>query len=136
MSYAKLAKELVIEGENEKAIEVLDRIMTELPLSQLPWDMFMPDIIEAYLLAGDREKSMELISQMKEYYGEILEYYIGLRADLMMSADYEIQTSLGYLSRVSAACNNAGVTETGTELSDMLQTIYTGYMSKMQGMGQ
>lgn len=133
LSYAKLAKALVLEGDKNRAVEVLDHVMNELPLSQLPWDMFMPDVIEAYLQAGAKDRAYDLISQMRDYYGEILGYYTGLRSDLMRAADYEIQTSLGYLSRVSTACINNDEEELGNEISDQLQLIYQEYVTKMQG---
>jgi hypothetical protein len=56
-----------------------------------------------------------------------------LRKGLMQSADYEIQTSLGYLSRVSAICINNGEEELGKDLSDYLQTVYTAYITKGEG---
>ncbi|MDZ7739259.1 MAG: DUF2723 domain-containing protein [Bacteroidales bacterium] len=55
LNYAKLARALVAEGDNERAVQVLDHIMNELPLYNLPWDNYMPDIIDAYLAAGDHE---------------------------------------------------------------------------------
>ena len=61
----------------------------------------MPDIIEGYFLAGGKEQAVRLVAEMKEYYGANLEYYTSLRPGFMQAADYEIQTSLGYLSRVS-----------------------------------
>ncbi len=135
LNYAKLAKELVKEGKNDKAIEVLDFIMTELPLDKLPWDMFMPDIIEAYFLAGGRDQALSLVAEMREYYSADLDYYTSLRPGLLRAADYEIQTSLGYLSKVSGLCINNGEEELGNDLSDYLQTIYSVYMSKIQGGG-
>lgn len=134
LSYAKLAKELAKEGENDKAVEVLDHIMEELPLSQLRWDTYMPDVIEAYFAAGASEKALALITDMKEYYSEVLGYYTGLSANLMSSANYEIQVSLGYISRVATTCNIYGQEELGRELNDMLQTIYSEYMTKMQSL--
>ncbi len=134
LSYAKLAKELAKEGESDKAVEVLDYIMEELPLSKLPWDTYMPDVIDAYFAAGALDKALSLVSGMKEYYDEVLGYYVGLRPDLMRTADYEIQVSLGYISKVSSICTRYGEDELGQELSDMLQSIYSTYMTKMQGL--
>lgn len=135
LSYARLARELVKEEKYEKALEVLDFIMAELPLDKLPWDMFMPDIIEAYFLAGDGNKAKELVAEMLTYYKGRLNYYTSLNPALMQAADYEIQLALGYLSRVSAACITNGEEELGKELSDYTQSVYSVYISKIQGAG-
>ena len=52
-NYAKLAKALAGEGKNEKAIAVLNRCMEVLPLNKIPYDPYVPDLIEAYFAAGD-----------------------------------------------------------------------------------
>ncbi len=132
LNYAKLAKALVKEGENQKAVEVLDYIMEELPLNKLQWDMYMPDIIEAYLMAGEKGSALELIADMKEYYRERLDYYVSLPAGMMQGAEYEIQTSLSYLSRVSRTCANLGEVETGDDLSNYIEEIYQAYVIKRE----
>ena len=106
--------------------------MEELPLDKLPWDMFMPDIIEGYFLAGGKEQALRLVTEMREYYSANLEYYTSLRPSLVAAAEYEIQTSLGYISRVSSICISNGEEELGNDLADYLQTIYSAYIGKTQ----
>jgi len=132
ISYSRLAKALIEEGRNERAIEVLDHIMHELPVDKLPWDMYMPDIIDAYLMAGAEEKALPMVNEMKEYYTERLEYYTALRIDFMLAAEYEIQTSLSYLSRVAGSLTRSGNSELANELNTFVQEVYSEYFKRRQ----
>ena len=64
MNYARLAKALVAEGKNEKAIEVLDYCMETLPLDKLSYDPYVADVIEAYFAAGATEKALAMSQAM------------------------------------------------------------------------
>ena len=132
LNYAKLAKALVLEGDNERAVEVLDHIMEELPLDDLPWDNYMPDIIDAYLLAGDHETALELIGEMKEYYTSNLDYYTSLPAYYMRNGEMEIQLSFGFLQRVASSCRSNGLEETAKEIDAMLQKYIAVFYSNVQ----
>ncbi|HDZ41889.1 MAG TPA: DUF2723 domain-containing protein [Bacteroidetes bacterium] len=132
LNYAKLAKSLVAQGDSDRAVKVLDHIMEKLPLSQLPWDNYMPDIIDAYLAAGDNETAHELIGAMKEYYSAELDYYTSLPVNYMRNADKEIQMPLGFIQRVVSSCRKYGLEETATEMNAMLQDYMSVYYGKMQ----
>jgi len=121
LNYAKLAKTLVMEGDNERAVKALDYIMEKLPLYNLPWDNYMPNIIDSYLLAGDHDTALELIDEMKDYYSGHLDYYTSLPAYYMKSAEMEIQMSLGFLQRVASSCRQNGLEETAAGINDMIQ---------------
>jgi hypothetical protein len=128
LNYARLAKALVKEGDLERANRALDFVMEELPLDKIPWDMYMPDIIDAYLASGASEKGTTLAAEMKEYYGERLEFYSNLPLRMMNSAEVEMQTAFSNLSRVAQSLVNYGDIEMGTELNDMVQEYYSIYI--------
>lgn len=71
-SFARLAEALVAQGDNQRAIEVLDRCMEEMPLEQLRVDDMVPYIVEAYYKAGATEKG----DQLALYVGGLLTEYI------------------------------------------------------------
>ncbi|MFP4488735.1 MAG: protein O-mannosyl-transferase family [Bacteroidales bacterium] len=121
LNYAKLARSLVAQGDNERAVEVLDHIMNVLPLSSLPWDNYMPDVIDAYLAAGGHEAGLELIEEMKEYYVPRLDYYTSLPGNYIQSAEMDIQMTLGFFQRVASSCRENGLEEKAEEINDMLQ---------------
>ncbi len=132
LNYAKLAKALVLEGDNERAVKALDHIMEQLPLENLPWDNYMPDIIDAYLMAGDHETALDLIQEMREYYSTNLDYYTSLPTYYMRSADMEIQLSLGFLQRVASSCRRNGQEEAAKAIDAIVQEYMAVYYRNVQ----
>ena len=133
LNYAKLAEALVLEGDNERAVEALDHIMEELPLSNLPWGNYMPDIINSYLLAGDLISGGELVDDMMEYYSADLDYYTSLPAYYMNRAEMDMQLALGSLQRVASSCRRNGMEEKAKQLDAMLQDYMGKYYGRSMG---
>jgi tetratricopeptide (TPR) repeat protein len=55
--FAPLARTLISEGENEKALKVLDKAMEVLPPENVPMDYSVVYIGECYFLLGAKEKA-------------------------------------------------------------------------------
>lgn len=127
LNYARLSKSLSEEGDTVRALEVLDFVMEELPLEKLPWDMFMPDIIEAYLLAGGRQKALDLSSGMEEHYRVRLDYYTSLPLKMKQMAEMEIQSALSNLNRTGQLLIQNGETERGFEINSLVQDYIQRY---------
>jgi hypothetical protein len=132
LNYARLAKALAEKGDNEKAIEVLDRCMYHLPLFNVPYDPFFPDLIDAYFQAGAIDKAEELAIAYKEYHYERLSYYLKQNPYVLSSAEYEIQTALQYTSRVANSCEKYGSLELAEEINDRLEDYYDEYIYRLQ----
>ena len=132
-NYARLSKQLSAEGKKDKAIEVLDHCLETLPVSKLSYDMFIPDLVEAYFIAGGSDKAKELSTGLSEFYFSRLEYYLRQNKNIIYSADYEIQTALQYTANVSDFCIKYGATELGNQISDKLGNYYSEYLKMQQG---
>ncbi len=132
MNYARLAKALVAEGKNEKAIEVLDYCMETLPLDKLSYDPYVADVIEAYFAAGATEKALAMSRAMAEYYYAHLNYYLEQNPYIIRSAEFEIQTAIQYTSRAAAACRLNGNTELADEINKKLEGYYTTYVNTVR----
>ncbi|TFH39305.1 MAG: DUF2723 domain-containing protein [Bacteroidia bacterium] len=132
VNYARLAKALVEEGDSERAVKALDFVMQELPLNKLPWDMYMPDIIDAYLAAGETGKAGTLAAEMRDYYGSRLEYYYDLPVNFRMAAEMEVQSALSVISRVGQSFIKYGDAETGSQINEMVQEYYSKFMGNSQ----
>jgi hypothetical protein len=132
MNYARLAKTLTEEGKNEKAISVLDKCMTELPLEKIPYDPYVADLIDSYYAAGATEKAAEMTTAFCEYYYERLDYFLKQKAYIINSAEYEIQTAIQYTSRVASSCEKYGKTDLAKGINEKLETYYANYMMKLQ----
>ena len=136
LSYARLAKELVSEGKNEKAVQVLDRCMDALPLSNIPYDPYFPDIIEGYFLAGNTDKAVNLTNDFCNNYYEQLDYYLKQDPYIVGSALYEIQLAIQLTSRIADACSDAGKTELAESINNKVTGYYTTYMNMQVPSGQ
>jgi len=132
LNHARLAKALVAEGKNEKAVEVLDRCEWLFPAGRVPYDPYSPDIIEAYFMAGNNEKAVALTKDLRDYYYERLDYYLRQSPYIISSAQYEIQTAIQYTSRVAVFCETYGETDLAEEINGRLEAYYTDYVGKQR----
>lgn len=131
-NHARLAKELASSGEKEKAMKVLDHCMETIPVEKVPYDMFIPDIIDAYYLCGATEKALKLTTGLSEYFTARLDYFFRQNQDLIESADYEIQTAIQLISRTANAAQANGFTEMAKELNNKLDGYYNNYIRMLQ----
>lgn len=136
LNYARLAKALIAEGKNEKAIETLDFCMAALPLEEITYDPYTADLIEAYFAAGATEKAVEMTNAFCEYYYERLDYYLKQKLLIVNSAEFEIQTALQYTSRVAGSCSANGKPEMGEEITKRLESYYADYVRMIQPAGR
>jgi hypothetical protein len=132
LNYARLAKALSVQGKNEKAIETLNFCMAALPLETIPYDPYMPDIIEAYFAAGATDKAVEMTKAYTDYYYKRLDYFLKQKPYIVSSAEFEIQTALQYTSRVANACTGNGKTQMGEEITKKLESYYGDYVKIIQ----
>jgi hypothetical protein len=132
MNYARLAKALIAEGKNERALEVLDYCMEMLPIEKLSYDPYVADVIEAYFAAGANEKALALCQAMTVYYYGHLDYYLKQNQYIIRSAEFEIQTAIQYTSRVANACKENGKPELSEEINKKLEDYYTSYIKIIQ----
>jgi hypothetical protein len=128
LNYAKLAKALVSEGKNEKALEVLNYCLEVLPPDKIPYDPYFPDVIEGFFVAGGTEKAVSLTHAFCDHYYEQLDYYLRQSSYIVNSAVYEIQSAIQYTSRVADACEAAGQKELADEINKKLRDYYTTYL--------
>ncbi len=85
--FARVAAAYIRRGENDKAIELLDRALEVLPTWQLRFtDANTLPLIDAYYAAESMQKGDALLTQYANNIVEYIEYYItfeGLHADLV-----------------------------------------------------
>ncbi|MCH8545648.1 MAG: hypothetical protein LAT54_02855, partial [Cryomorphaceae bacterium] len=87
--YARLAEQLINEGQNEKALEVLDRVMEEMPEHSYPYNFFILNIIEGYYKAGNKEKGRELANTYADRLEGELKYYNQFKGSKRKAIDQE-----------------------------------------------
>ena len=135
-NYARLARALVTEGKNEKAIEVLDYCQDEFPVEKLSYDLYIPDIVDAYFAAGDTVKALNLSDGLTRYSTEKLNYYFRQSPAILASSEYEVQTAMQFLSRLSTSCSTYGSTARAQEIGAKLDDYYSQYIRILQPGGR
>jgi hypothetical protein len=136
MNYARLAKQLAAEGKNEKAKEALDYCMSSLPLDRVGYDPYTADVIDAYFIAGDTTRGAEMSKAFSDHYFAELEYYLKQDSYIVNSAEYEIRTTLNYLSQVANSCTANGKKELGDEITTKLNAYVSEYLGIVQPEGK
>jgi hypothetical protein len=128
LNYARLAEALCAEGKNEKAVSVLDHCLEVLPLERIPYDPYVPDLIEAYFEAGASEKAVEMTGALCDYYYSRLDYFLKQTPYIISSAEYEIQLAMQYIYRTAGSCEKYGMKELADEISDRVENYYARYL--------
>jgi len=74
-NFARLADALIIEGQFEKAENVLDRCIEVMPNEAIPYNYFNLPIADAYYRINKKDKGNEIVMTLAENYFDELEYY-------------------------------------------------------------
>ena len=90
----RLAGALVDDGEKDKAIEVLDMTMENLPTSMYYKNHFVMGIIDGYYRAGANEKGSALLKEFLEDNYEEVKYYSRFDRGNQMALQNDIQIRL------------------------------------------
>lgn len=131
LNYARLAKALAAEGKKEKAVEVLDFCMKALPLSNVPYDPYVADLVEAYFAAGDTSKALAMSDDLSSYYLEMLAYYLKQNPYVISSADYKIRSALQYTSKITEAYSAAEYKKKEDAIAKKLDDIYAEFAKRL-----
>ncbi len=104
-SFVRLANSLLDAGEPQRAVEALDRALTEFPPSKFDYTFFDTySLIEAYYAAGATEKGDALMEDYANTLQEYVEYYLqftGTKAALVEEAWYGRLRDLSALAQVA-----------------------------------
>nr|WP_299073878.1 DUF2723 domain-containing protein [uncultured Allomuricauda sp.] len=78
---ARLTETLIDEGKIEKAKDVIDIAMTNMPVEHFSFYAFVEPFVDGYYKVGETEKARLLFGKLKKVYQERLEYYSGIPLD-------------------------------------------------------
>ena len=110
-SFARLANALTAEGDTTRAIEVVDRAMTELPLEQLRMDDMVVYLIEAYYRAGAYDKGNALAQKAGTILTEYVDYYSRFKGNKQTLVENEMMDRLRMLYNLYLITSQYGQTE-------------------------
>lgn len=126
-NFTRLANALLEEGQRDKAVEVLDRCLIEMPIDLIPVNYFMISLVESYYKAGEFEKAQPVIDKLIETSEQDLQYYLSLDKNLKKAVDREIQMSLMILQSVFQQAKSNGQTEISESSYELLEKYHTQY---------
>ncbi|MFQ3212845.1 MAG: hypothetical protein ACJAT1_000158 [Marivirga sp.] len=118
--YAALASTFVQEGEDAKAVEVVDFIMKKVPVNVVPMDMTGLEFSQIYLATGNEEKALELIQLMWNDNYSLFNYLLDHELDYM---GRERQISVAILSQLVQILRQYGLNDKALEYQEELRSI-------------
>lgn len=78
---ARLAEALISEGKIDKAREVIDIAITNMPVEYYGYYTFVEPFVDSYYKVGETEKARALYKKLKAVYQDRLDYYAGIPLD-------------------------------------------------------
>lgn len=78
---ARLTEVLIEENKIEKAKEIIDIAMENMPVEYFDYYAFVEPFVDGYFKVGETEKGRQLFEKLKNIYQERLNYYAGLPLD-------------------------------------------------------
>ncbi len=122
--FQRLAGALLDEGQDERAIEVLDRAMEVMPEYNIPYNYFTFLIAENYYRAGAYDKANEITSRMVDLHEENLSYYFAFRGGRASMVDGKKQESLAMMQRIAHITDDYGQEELAERSGRIFETYY------------
>ncbi|NAS10368.1 glycosyltransferase family 117 protein [Poritiphilus flavus] len=78
---ARLTETLINENKIDKAKDIIDLAMTNMPVEHFGFYTFVEPFVDGYYKVGETEKARELFAKLKKIYRERLDYYAGIPLD-------------------------------------------------------
>jgi len=78
---ARLMETLIAENKIDKAKNIIEMSLTNMPVEQYGFYAFVEPFVDGYYKVGETEKAKALFEKLKKVYQERLEYYSGIPLD-------------------------------------------------------
>ncbi len=97
---ARLVEALIEEGKIDKAKQVIELIMTNLPVKHFDFYTFVEPFVDGYFKVGETTKGRELFRELKAIYMDRLDYYAGIPREEQISLAESIYSDLEAYKRL------------------------------------
>jgi tetratricopeptide (TPR) repeat protein len=124
------ARLLISEGDNKRAVEVLDKCLDVLPNEKISYGISFPQIIESYNLAGEKEKAEELYQIFRKNILNELDYYKRFDEKMIPGLSNNIRMNL-YLLKQLEKVRFVKTMHENEVINDLNE--YYGYFYKILG---
>ena len=106
-SAGRAAEALVLKGQKQKALEILDLVSQEIPVSKYKDPRSLSSIVYAYIMAGQEQKGLQMAEQLKKDIFKEYNYYRSLPAEKQRYLGRQMRTKSMEYSMVVAAVSDA-----------------------------
>ena len=104
---ARLSEALINENKIDKAREIIDMAMTNMPVEHFGYYTFVEPFVDGYYKVGETEKARALFEKLKAIYQDRLEYYSGIPLDEQYDMIEEIISDMeGYRRNIDILIDN------------------------------
>ena len=100
--FHRLARTLILEEKNDKALEVLDRCIEVVPHVNKPYDISALPLVEDYYLLGEFDKGNQISLLMFDFYKQNLDYYSSLSGDKASDVDMDKRYAIYVINQLIA----------------------------------
>lgn len=123
---ARLTEQLLEENKIEKAKEIIDIAIDNMPVKYFEYYAFVEPFLDGYYKVGETEKARALYEQLKTVYQERLDYYASMPLDEQYEKLDEVITDLeAYNRNLNIAIRNGD-----RELAEKETIIFNEYIDK------
>ena len=135
IAFARLGAELARRGEKEKAVEVLDYGLEQMPVSQFQYTYQYLPYIRAYYEAGATEKGDALFDSYAKNLEEYVDYFLSFPDNRQYLIENQFADKLTALAELHRIAENYGRTDRAARILNLFdwlfgpegQTDYTEY---------
>ncbi|MBQ9439763.1 MAG: DUF2723 domain-containing protein [Paludibacteraceae bacterium] len=100
LMFARLADALIVEGEKEKALEVLDYGLERIPTFNVPHDYSSLSMAQSYYQLGENAKADQILTDIADNATQYIDYYQSLNKMRRQSVQGHLQQSVAILGNV------------------------------------
>jgi hypothetical protein len=129
-----LASTLVAEGKKDKAIQILDKAMKEMPEETVPYDATIYSICIGYFQAGENKKAAPLAEKIFSMFEKDLKYYNRLPAYHKSSYANEIRRAKELMISLVGVTRSNGEMELSKKFESRLPAVISA--EEMQSFGR
>jgi hypothetical protein len=128
--FGRLAEQLAAEGQNEKALEILDKCVANMSAQQVPYSLFMMHFIDTYYKCGKPEKARAIITEMKRNANAELDAYFATNE--IGNYDRDIQENLYVYQNMVKYSQQSNDTTFAKNINTQFQK-YIGKYNQLRG---
>ncbi len=125
---ARLVETLINEEKTDKAKEIIDIAMTNMPVEHFDYYTFVEPYVDGYYKVGETQKGRALFNKLKTIYQDRLDYYASIPFDEQQNSLDEILSDMEAYSRnIDILIQNRD-----REIAEKETLIFNEYLDKFQ----